>query len=168
MEKLGVELPLLLTQMVNFTIMVFILSKLLYKPILKALEERRKKIEEGLAFAAKATEEEQKREEERQKILVKARSEAKQILDDAKKEALKKKDVIIAEGKEEVDALRAKLEKEMDTRQQEMVDEVSSQTVAIASEMVKRLIPELVNKSDAHKLIETQLARFEKKHEKKQ
>ncbi|MCL4338932.1 hypothetical protein M1271_04545, partial [Patescibacteria group bacterium] len=51
MEKLGVEPFQLLTQLFNFFLMVFILTKFLYKPITKKLEERKKKIEEGLEYA---------------------------------------------------------------------------------------------------------------------
>ena len=48
MENIGIEPYQLLTQVINFALMIFILTKLLYKPILKGLEERKKKIEEGL------------------------------------------------------------------------------------------------------------------------
>lgn len=167
MEKLGVELPLLITQIVNFTIMIVILSKLLYKPILKSLETRRKKIEEGLAYAQKAKDEEVKLEESRQKILSKARSEAKQIIDQAKKDSLKVKDEIVESGKAEVESLRAKLEKEFVNKEEEITAEITSNTVAIASEMVKRLIPTLVDKKGQHEIIVQELARIERKHDKK-
>ena len=51
MEKLGIEPILLLTQVINFTILVVVLTKFLYKPILKMLDERKKKIEEGLTLS---------------------------------------------------------------------------------------------------------------------
>src|SRR3989338_9157846 len=53
MDKIGVEPVALLTQIINFLLMVLILSKILYKPILKMLDERKKKIEEGLKYTAK-------------------------------------------------------------------------------------------------------------------
>ena len=42
MEKLGIEPQLLLAQLVNFGIIIFVLSKFLYKPILDMLEKRKK------------------------------------------------------------------------------------------------------------------------------
>ena len=53
MEKLGIELTQILTQIFNFTLMVFLLTKLLYKPVIKKLEERKAKIAEGLAYTEK-------------------------------------------------------------------------------------------------------------------
>ena len=60
MEKLGIQLPMLLTQIVNFTIMLLLLTKFLYKPILKALKERKEKISQGLIYAEKMQAEEEK------------------------------------------------------------------------------------------------------------
>ncbi|MBI2593944.1 F0F1 ATP synthase subunit B, partial [Candidatus Daviesbacteria bacterium] len=55
MEKIlsdfGVQPVLLLAQIVNFLVLLWILNKLLYKPVLKVLEERKAKIEKGLKNA---------------------------------------------------------------------------------------------------------------------
>lgn len=49
MEQLGIDAKLLVAQMVNFLIIVFVLSKILYKPILTMLDKRRKEIEKRIA-----------------------------------------------------------------------------------------------------------------------
>ena len=48
LENFGVEPVLLLAQIVNFAILLFILKRFLYKPILKVLEERKNKIETSM------------------------------------------------------------------------------------------------------------------------
>lgn len=53
-HKLGVDWRLLLSQIVNFLILLTILRIFAYKPILKILHERKKKIEEGLTKAKEA------------------------------------------------------------------------------------------------------------------
>lgn len=167
MEKLGIELPLLLTQIVNFTIMVIVLSKLLYKPILKALADRRKKIEEGLAFTQKARDEEEKLEAHKQKILKLAREEAGKILENAKKEGRHIKEDILTDGKKEIVTLKAKLEKEMQSREEEMASDIMSHTVDIAAGMVARLLPDILTEKDQHKIIIKQLNQIAKSHEKR-
>lgn len=167
MEKLGIELPLLLTQIVNFTIMVIVLSKLLYRPILKALADRRKKIEEGLAFAQKARDEEEKLEAHKQKILKLAREEAGKILENAKKEGRQVKEDFLTDGKKEVSCLKTKLEKEMKSRQEEMASDVMSHTVDIAAGMVARLLPDILTDKDQHMVIVKQLNQIAKRHEKR-
>ncbi len=51
LNQFGINPILLLAQVVNFAILLFLLKKLLYKPILKVLEERKRKIEESLKNA---------------------------------------------------------------------------------------------------------------------
>ena len=112
MDKLGIELPLLLAQIVNFTIMVVILSKLMYKPLLKVLNERKKKIEEGLKFAEKAQIEEEKLEEKKKQIISEAREEVKTIFEDARKQGKRLKDDMLKTGKEELLTVKDKLQKD--------------------------------------------------------
>jgi len=56
MEKLGIEPTLLLAQILNFLIIAFVLTKILYKPILQLLDKRKKTIEEGLRLTQKMQE----------------------------------------------------------------------------------------------------------------
>jgi F-type H+-transporting ATPase subunit b len=53
-EKLGLDWKLLLSQAVNFLVLLALLRQFAYKPLLKILKERRAKIEEGLAKAKEA------------------------------------------------------------------------------------------------------------------
>lgn len=167
MEKLGIELPLLLTQIVNFTIMLVILTKLLYKPLLKSLEARRKKIEEGLMFAEKTKQQEEKLVQKKQEMIKEARDEAKVIFENTKKEAQKMKEELVEEGKHEVEGMKTKLLKEMEAREEKMERELMSQTVDIASSMVTRLLGDILGSDEQHKLIHRELQKLEKPHEKR-
>ena len=48
MDALGINLPGLVTQIISFGILFFILSKLLYKPLVSLMDQRAEKIREGL------------------------------------------------------------------------------------------------------------------------
>lgn len=54
LTQLGIDWKLLISQAVNFLLLLFALRLFVYKPLLKILEERRKKIEEGLLKAQEA------------------------------------------------------------------------------------------------------------------
>jgi F-type H+-transporting ATPase subunit b len=54
LQQLGIDWKLLLSQAVNFGLLLAILTFFLYKPLLRLMKERRKKIEEGLAKAEEA------------------------------------------------------------------------------------------------------------------
>jgi len=51
LSSLGIDLKILLAQLVNFGILIFLLSKFLYKPVLKMLDQRKKKIAESIKKA---------------------------------------------------------------------------------------------------------------------
>ena len=53
-EKFGIDWKLMIAQLINFAIVFFILRAFVYKPVLKLLDKRRQKIEDGLAFAEKS------------------------------------------------------------------------------------------------------------------
>ena len=52
--QLGIDWKLLLSQAVNFLLLLIILRIFVYKPVLKAMRKRKEKIEEGLAKAKEA------------------------------------------------------------------------------------------------------------------
>ena len=65
--KLGIDLKLLLAQIINFLVLLWLLRLVLYKPLVKKLEERTKKakeIEDGLRDLQRRKEEMKKKEEE--------------------------------------------------------------------------------------------------------
>jgi F-type H+-transporting ATPase subunit b len=51
LDQFGIDWKLLLSQLVNFSLILIILRAFVYKPLLRVLKERKEKIEEGLAKA---------------------------------------------------------------------------------------------------------------------
>ena len=110
LTNFGIDLRLLLAQAVNFFILLFVLWKFAYRPILRILKTRKREIEKGLEFTKKAKEELQKTEEVREETLKKARVEAlgivasaedlgKQRKEEMVREAHKKVESVVADGK---------------------------------------------------------------------
>ena len=103
MEKLGIEPSLLLAQIINFSIIVVVLTKFLYKPILAMLAKRKKEIEEGLLITERLRLEEEKLGARREKLLNEARKEARVILEDAKMQGKDLEKEIVAAAHKEAD-----------------------------------------------------------------
>lgn len=82
-EQFGINGWLLSAQVVNFLILLFILKRFFYKPLLKVLEERKQKIAQSMKNAEEIEKTLAKTEEDREKRLEKASAEAKKILEDA-------------------------------------------------------------------------------------
>lgn len=100
-----INLGTLLFQIVNFFVLVGILAKFAYKPLLKVLEDRRNKIASDLDNAAQARQSAEQMKAEYEAQLSKARSEAQAIVDKAVKQAAK-------EGQAQLEAIRAQIARE--------------------------------------------------------
>lgn len=100
-HQLGLDWKLLLSQGANFLILLTTLTFLIYRPLSKMLEERRKKIEFGLAGAEEAERRLKEIDKEKDARLAEADKNALKILSETEKKGQKRFDEIlkIAEGK---------------------------------------------------------------------
>jgi len=79
-----------LFQVINFGVILFVLNKILYKPVLKLLDDRAKKINEGQAMAEKNLKEAAELDKVRKTELAKVRKEASAIISNLVKKPKKK------------------------------------------------------------------------------
>ena len=87
LETLGIQWPKLIAQLINFSIVFFVLWKFAYKPIFTLLEARRLKIADSVANADKIKAELARTEADRQKILTQAGDQANKLIDEARQAA---------------------------------------------------------------------------------
>jgi len=74
---------LLAAQAVNFLVLLFILNKFLYKPVLKTLDQRKQKVSQSLKDAAEIEKKLAQIELDQEKALQAATTEAKKIINEA-------------------------------------------------------------------------------------
>lgn len=87
LHALGIQWSVLLAQMVNFLILIFILMKFVYSPVLRIIDQRRAIVEESIRKAKEIDQHAEQLDRERTTILRKADEEAGAILKRAKTEA---------------------------------------------------------------------------------
>lgn len=85
--SLGVDPKLLIAQAINFLILLLLLNKFLYKPIVQLLQDRKNKIAEGIKYADEAKVELEKAKIEARKVVSEAIEEAQKIQSESKKTA---------------------------------------------------------------------------------
>jgi F-type H+-transporting ATPase subunit b len=78
--SLGISLPLLLAFVINFAILLALLGKFLYKPVLKMLDERAQKIKESMEWAEATKRDYEQAKAEVQRQIEKGRQEAQAIM----------------------------------------------------------------------------------------
>ena len=92
MEALGFHWPSLIAYLLNFTILLIVLTKFAYKPILKILDERSSNIKDSLELADKVREESAQQQAQLDDQLVEARKQGQSIIEDARSAAEKLSD----------------------------------------------------------------------------
>lgn len=160
MEKLGVQPIQLLAQIFNFLILMVILKKYLYKPILKALEDRKKKIEDGLRFSEKAKQELEEAEKKKEEIVNHAKLEAAKIMAEAKKAGKKKELEIVEAAEKQAAEVIKKGKKDLEENKKQMEKQLEKETVDIATALVEKLLRQALSEADQNKILEKKLKDF--------
>lgn len=84
METLGIKWPELIAQLISFSIVLFVLWRLAYKPVFSMLEARRVKIADSVANSEKIKTQLAQTEADRQKVLTEAGQQANKLIEDAR------------------------------------------------------------------------------------
>ncbi|MCC5805271.1 MAG: F0F1 ATP synthase subunit B [Opitutales bacterium] len=85
--RFGVEWPILFAQVVNFAIVAYLLYRFAFKPVVATLDERQRKISDGLQFAEEAKTRLAESEKRQAQILQEAQAEAQRIHKEARNNA---------------------------------------------------------------------------------
>jgi F-type H+-transporting ATPase subunit b len=134
----------LLGQMITFALLVWVTMKYVWPPIIKAMEERQKKIAEGLAAAERGKHEQELAEKRAQDQLKEAKQQAQEIISQAQKRANEiveeAKDTARSEGERIKEAAQAELEQELNRAKEELRGRVSSIALVGAERILKKEI----------------------------
>ena len=154
MEALGINLPGLITQVISFLILLFVLSKLLYKPVIKMLDDRADRIKESLSAAEKAKEDAASSAEKIEKELISARQEGQKIIDQAKQFSEDFKEKEISKALEEIENLieKSKIDLEKETRV--AINELRKNFSSLVLEAAEKVVNKEIDDNTHNKLIE--------------
>jgi F-type H+-transporting ATPase subunit b len=141
-EALGLNLPQLIAQVVNFFVLLFILRLVAYKPILKMLDERKQRIAEGLNAAEIARAEAATAQANIQAQLDTARKEGQEIVANAQNIATR----IQADAREQsqkdreaaLERARVEIQQERDRAIASLRGEFADITVSAAEKVINQ------------------------------
>ncbi|MCC6187739.1 MAG: F0F1 ATP synthase subunit B [Anaerolineales bacterium] len=154
MEALGINLGFFIVQLFNFVIVLIVLTTWAYRPVVGLLEQRRRRIAQGLEDARVASEARANAEAEAQKILATAQTEANQRVSEATERAQKAAaDVRAAAEQERARILNAAQEDAAHERNRILAD-LRGQVAALAISAAQKVVGESLDERRQHTLIE--------------
>ena len=142
MGLLTPDLGLFFWTLIAFLIVLFILKKYAWKPILKSLNDRETKIADSIATAEKVKEEMKQMQAQNESLLIQAREERTLML----KEAKETKDKIINEAKEQakveanriMEDTRLQIERQKNAAMTEVKNEIGNLAVEVAEKILRK------------------------------
>jgi F-type H+-transporting ATPase subunit b len=140
-SALGFNLPALIAQLINFLLLLIVFRVILYKPLLRILDERKKRIQEGLEASDEAKRRLSQTEQEVAKELEKARQEGQGLITQAQQISARIQEEAREGARHEAEQLleRAKTEIEQltSTARAELRREFADLTITAAERVIK-------------------------------
>ncbi len=161
MEKLGIDLGVLIAQLVNFFLLLALLTLVLYRPVTKMLRERSERIAKGLAEAELAEKRAAQAEADYQKRLEEARREAQAIVAQAREAAEKERQAILARAQAEAQELRSRAEEEIARERREAMVTLQGQVADLAIDAAGQVLGQAVDSAAHRRLVHDFVRRLE-------
>ena len=142
---------------ITFLILLGLLSKFAWKPLLHALEKRENEIAQSLEDAEKARKELDRLTSEGDEIIAKARSEAQAIVGEGKKAADQLKESTLLKAKETAAANLDDAKEQIKMEKEKAIAEIKGEVVGLSLSIAEKLVKKNLNEEDNKSLINESL-----------
>ena len=147
---------------ITFLVVLFLLSKFAWKPLLKVLQEREDEIKSSLKDAEAAKTELEKVNLESEKILNNARAEARKIQAESKSVSEKQRDEIIHKAKEEAKKIVVNAESQIKMEKDLAIKQIQEKVIELTFSISEKVIKKNLTSDDNKKIIKDSLKSLEK------
>lgn len=159
---LSVNWGLAFWTVLTFLLLLFILRKFAWKPILKALDDREAKIKDSLKMAEKAKNDAQAMIEENKKNIARAEEEAQKILKEGRAFAEKLKTELVEKNKAEAEKILSEAQAEIERKKQEAFEQLKNQVADLSLQVAEKILRQNLNKDSNKDLVQKYLEDLKK------
>lgn len=154
--------------LVVFLLLLFILRKMAWGPMLSGLQKREDSIKSALEEAKRSNEESQKLRAEMAAQMAEAQEKVKAVLDDARRNAQSMADDLMNKAKGEILADRQRLHREVELAKNQALEAISNRTAELATLVASKALGRGVEIHDQHRLVEEAIAGLGGEHQLRQ
>ena len=161
-RNFGIQPVLLLAQIVNFLIILYLLQKFFYKPIVKLLEQRKKRIEESLKNADLIEEKLKKTQEQSVQILAEAQKNSQALIASAKGESEKIISQATLEARKQLEEILTQSQVQIEAQRIQMQKKLERETLNLVVEVVKKVLSRTLKPKERQDLTTKALSEIER------
>jgi F-type H+-transporting ATPase subunit b len=158
MEQLGINLPLLIAQVINFFVVLLVLRLFLYKPVLAMLDRRAQRVREGLEAAEQSQERATQAEQEVSQQLDQARQQGQALIAQAQEAANRIQEESRAQARRDAEALLERARSEIQLERDQAIGELRKEFADITVSAAEKVIGQSLDKQAHRRLIDETLA----------
>ena len=144
LNALGINLKIFLAQLVNFLVVLWVLRKWAYTPIVKILEGRSEKIAKSMEDAEKIEKRLLDLENERETVLKKARDQAVKMAEETKTEIDHRREEMIKKAKGDVAGIVVSGKKQLQLEKELMLKETKKEMIEISLMVTKKILAKIL------------------------
>lgn len=153
-KNFGLDPYLFAAQIINFLIVLYLLKRFLYKPILDLLKKREREISEGLRQAEEGKLVLEKSLVREKEILTKAREEAKLIVGEAKSQALTVKKQIEENARLESQRIILEAQAQIEEKSKETEKRLASQISSLSIDYLKKALSDIFSEREQQGILQ--------------
>lgn len=157
-EAFGVDALKLGFQVLNFLLLLYLLNRFLFKPVLARLDERRTRIEKGLEDAEAAARDRELARAEREAAVAEARREAQAMIGRASKIAEDSRTEILAEARAEAEKVTARARDQINAEKEKAIAELRATVADLALDAAAKLVRAEMTDATQRRLVDDFLA----------
>lgn len=150
-----------LMTVIAFLILLYILYRFAYTPVMKVLDERKAIIEADLNEGATAKSEGKAMVIEANQLMTEARHSSTQMVQDAKNQALEEKQQIMHEAELEINEMKEQAKQSFEQERVLLHQQMEKDTVELAIELTKKLVEREVTADEHQEMISQFIERLE-------
>ncbi len=154
MDAIGINLPGLVTQLVSFLILFFILTKLLYGPISRALDDRSNRIRESLEAADRARQDAASSAERVEQEIAAARTQGQQLIAEARDAAGRLRTSEEERVRADLESLRERAAQDVRRERDSAIEEIRAEFANLAVDAAERVIGRSLDAQAHREIIE--------------
>lgn len=147
-QDFGISLPFILAQVVSFSVVAFVLWRFAFKPVLATLDERQKKISDGLKFADASAAKLAEAQVAVAAQLKEAQVAANKIIDEARKTSKELAERETAAATERANGLITKAQQAIDLEHKKMIEEARGEIARLVIATTERVLAKKLTDSD--------------------
>ena len=152
------DLGNVLWTLVIFVLLLVVLGRFAWKPILSALNQRESFIRDSIESAKKEREEAKRLLDDYTAKLQKAREEATAIIEEGRRDSEEVRKGMAADAKKEADAIVARAKKEIEIARDDAVKKLYDQTIVLATTVAGKIVRKDMSGGDHKRLLDESLA----------